>query len=259
MGAVMNGEAGLRGGDNRAFGFAVLASILIHGLLLLALPSLREAGKRPSVAPGPIIARLVQARPAAAPLSQAVEQAPQPGIEPPPVSVAKPAPAPRPVAKAEPRAPAKPAPAASSQPSSPAPASAPAQASAAPPGPAPGPLARVEPQPSAAAPAAETADAGTLARYRLQLISAAKRYKRYPRVAMDNNWEGKVELRMVIGANGMIASLSVKNGTGHDALDRQALDMIKKAKPLTPIPAALRGKEFSVDIPVIFSLKEPDA
>ncbi len=87
-------------------------------------------------------------------------------------------------------------------------------------------------------------------------MGAARRYKKYPRVAMDNNWEGKVEVRMVIGANGMIASISVRSGTGHEILDQQALDMIRKAKPLAPIPAALRGKEFTVDLPVIFSLKD---
>jgi protein TonB len=104
-----------------------------------------------------------------------------------------------------------------------------------------------------------TEDAATLAQYRLAIIAAAKRYKRYPRVAMDNNWEGKVEVRMVIGANGMISVLSVRTSAGHEILDQQALDMIKKAKPLTPIPSALRGKEFTVDIPVIFSLKDSGA
>ncbi len=248
----------MREHENRVFGYAVLVSIVVHGLLLFALPSLRESGKRPMAAPGPIVARLVQPAATAPSPPAPAEEAPVPKVESPRPATPAAAPKPSPAARTEPKAAAKPAPVAAAQPSTASPSSEPAPAAPAATSAVPG-LARVEPQPSAAAPAAEAADAGTLARYRLQLISAAKRYKRYPRVAMDNNWEGKVELRMVIGANGMIASLSVKNGTGHDALDQQALDMIKKAKPLTPIPAALRGKEFSVDIPVIFSLKEPDA
>ena len=59
-------------------------------------------------------------------------------------------------------------------------------------------------------------------------MSAARRYKRYPRIAMDNNWEGKVEVRMVVGANGMISSITIRSGTGHEVLDQQALDMIRK-------------------------------
>jgi TonB family protein len=47
----------------------------------------------------------------------------------------------------------------------------------------------------------------------------------------------------------------VKSSSGYEILDNVAVDMIKKAKPLTPIPAALRGKEFTVDIPVIFDLQ----
>jgi protein TonB len=269
---------------NRTFSLAVLVSIVAHAVLLLvAFPQFRDTSKRPAIAPGPIVARLVQTKPPAPPAPpkpEAAEPAPPPPVakpEPPPpppvvkpapppkpIPVVKPEPKPVPVAKpapvARPASEAKPEPRPAPSPEPPRPAApAPSEtASAAPAAPAtsapPGPVAKVDPQP-----AAPPADAATLAQYRLAIITSAKRYKRYPRVAMDNNWEGRVEVRMVVGANGMIASISIKTGTGHDILDKQALDMIRKAKPLTPIPSALRGKEFTVDIPVIFSLKEPDA
>ena len=73
---------------------------------------------------------------------------------------------------------------------------------------------------------------------------------------MDNNWEGKAEVRLVIGADGNIASISIKTPSGFEVLDQQALDMIRRAKPQAPIPAALRGKGFTIDVPVVFSLKE---
>ncbi len=255
-------HGGLRryGADNRAFNYAVLGSILLHGLLLFALPGLRESSKRPEVTPGPIVARLVQPRAVPPQLAPTPQTEPQPAPqvqETPPPPVAKPAPVskPAPIAKAA-KAPAKPAPTA---PTPSAPAAEQAPSVAAPPSAAPPAVAKAEPQPAASAPSAEVPDAGTLAQYRLQLITAAKRYKRYPRVAMDNNWEGTAEIRMVIGANGMIASLVIRKGTGHDVLDQEAIQWIKKAKPLAPIPAALRGKEFTVDIPVIFNLKETGA
>ena len=115
------------------------------------------------------------------------------------------------------------------------------------------------PKRRAVAPAPVAPDAGTLAQYRLAVIDAAKRYKRYPRVALDNHWQGRVEVRMVIGANGAIASLELRASTGHHVLDQEALDMIRQAKPQTPIPVALRGREFAIEIPVIFSLLEPGA
>jgi periplasmic protein TonB len=260
--------SGARGydGDNRAFSYAILCSIVLHGLLLLALPSLRDSSRRADAHPGPIIARLSPPQ-TAAPSPPRSEPQPAPPVEekapPPPPPVVKPAPAPKPVPLAKaPKPPAKPTPVA---PAPPAPRAAPAEtppaptASTAPPAPAPARVESAPAAPAASSPSIETPDAGTLAQYRLQLISVAKRYKRYPRVAMDNNWEGTAEIRMVIGANGMIASLVVRKGSGHDILDKEALDWLRKAKPLAPIPAALRGKEFTVDIPVIFNLKEPGA
>ena len=72
---------------------------------------------------------------------------------------------------------------------------------------------------------------------------------------MERGWQGRVEIRLVIRSNGVIQSTNVKASSGYEILDNQALDMVKKAKPLTPIPAALRGREFTVDIPVIFDLQ----
>jgi periplasmic protein TonB len=121
------------------------------------------------------------------------------------------------------------------------------------------PVAQPKQEPVARPPAVASspdADPQTLGQYRIAIIAAAKRYKRYPRLALDNNWEGQAEIRMVIGTDGAIASISIKTPSGHDVLDQQALEMIRKAKPQAPIPAALRGRGFTVDVPVLFSLKE---
>jgi len=115
-------------------------------------------------------------------------------------------------------------------------------------------VAKAEPQPSTPAPS--TAEADSLLSYRTELIEMAKKYKRYPRVAMDNNWEGKVVVRLVIGANGMISSIQVLSSAGHEVLDKQAQDMIQKAKGRVLIPPALRGRNFTIEIPVTYELKE---
>lgn len=247
--------------DNRAIHYAVVASIVFHGLLLSLAP--KQASKQRADLPGPIVARLVQpAAPPAAPATppQAEPQQPQPQVE-----TAKPEPVPlppkpSPIAKPSPKAPSKAAPAAPAKPSAPTPSAEPAPSTPAAP-PSPGPVAKADPQPAApsTAPAPSVEDAGSLAQYRMQLIGVAKRYKRYPRVAMDNNWEGDVVVRMVIGANGMIASISVKTSSGHEILDKQAIEMFQKAKPLVPIPSALRGKEFAIEVRAIYNLKDPDS
>ncbi len=246
--------------QNRAFHYAVLFSIALHGALLAVLSTLPAPESR-APAPGPITARLAEPLPAAAPpaapptIPQAEPIEPRAREKPsPPV---KPAPAvkPRPVAKAQSKAPATVAP-----PEPSAPAAEPVLEGPPPPGPPPATsVARADPTPAPGAPSAETFDAGSLAQYRLQLISAARKYKRYPRAAMDNNWEGDVVVRMVIGANGMITALSVKSSSGHEVLDRQALEMFKRAKPLVQIPPALRGREFTIELRAIYSLKDQES
>ena len=44
----------MRDGANRAFGYAILASILLHALLLAALPALREFSARLPADPAPL-------------------------------------------------------------------------------------------------------------------------------------------------------------------------------------------------------------
>ena len=102
----------------------------------------------------------------------------------------------------------------------------------------------------------ETVDMNLLEAYRLALIDAARRYKRYPAQAMERGWEGRVEIRVVVGANGKIKNALVKRSSRYQILDDQALDMVRRAfDALTQDKPAPRGREFSVDVPVIFELQ----
>ncbi|MGC2520094.1 MAG: TonB family protein [Burkholderiales bacterium] len=227
-------------------------SVALHALALFGFPGL---GPGAPVSGAKILTATFTPKPASPELAPAVDQAaprlpePQPG-PPQPKPEIEPE-TPRPVlAKSAPDAPAVPQQAASAPTPSPA-LSIPAQTAGAAPS---VPEAQVPATPGETA-ARPAADAGTLDQYRLALIDAAGRYKRYPVQAMENGWQGRVEIRLVIGVNGMIRTAGVKTSSGYRILDDQAMDMVKKAKPLTQIPSALRGREFTVDIPVIFDLQ----
>lgn len=230
----------MRDRANRAFGYAVVASILLHALLLLALPSLRRLPQ----APMPLIARLVQAQPKPEPAAP-VEEMRKPRVPEQRSAAQRPVAKPAPVPAAVPIP--QPAPAAASEPAPPAPAAPIAPA-------APGPVARIEPQSAATTPVGP--DPGVLDRYRLQLITAAARFKRYPRSAIDNNWEGEVVVRMTIGADGRIAALGIKSSSGHEMLDQQALEMFRIAKPFVLLPPELAGSAFELELRAIYSLKD---
>ena len=244
----------------RALLGCVLASIALHALVLLGL-SWGEESAPPAKALLVLTARLAPV--ATAPRAQPPAPAARPVAPPPsaPKSVSEPRPvqttrAPE-VSRKAPADAVKPAPAESAPADSAAAAS---SASSAAPG-----QARSAPQPPVGAPTEASArsgsevDSGTLEQYRLALIVATRRYKRYPAIAMEKGWQGRVEVRMEIGANGMLASASVKRSSGHEILDNQALDMLKKGKTTVQIPTSLRGRAFNVDVPVIFNLDDPGA
>ena len=233
--------------QQRSLWICVAVSMLFHIAVLIGFSGARE-GKPAQMPAKALTAKLAPASVMPAPPAavRPPEPPPPPQVKPQPVS---PVPVQTKTAPAAPKAEAAAvAPAAPSAPAPPQPAapSAPPQA-----------VPNATSVPSAVEQSARPSDAdeaGSRDQYRLALIGAAKRYKRYPAQAMQNGWTGKVEIRLVIGANGMIQSAAIKTSTGFSLLDETALDMIKKAKPLTQIPAALRGKEFTVDVPVIFDL-----
>jgi protein TonB len=220
----MRGEVG----QNRRLHFAIAASLALHAVVFLAVSERRHPARPAESSPGPIEARLAEPPPPAA----------EPEASP-PVAQKKSLPVATPQTKppaAE--APARiPAPEASTAEATPSPA-----------------VARSEPAPPAA-PGTAAADPGTLGQYRLQLIAAARRYKRYPPLARENSWEGNVVVGVAIAASGA-AEVKIKNSSGYQILDRQALEMFRQATQAVPVPPALRGKEFAFEVRAVYGLQD---
>jgi len=226
---------------------AVAVSVVLHALLLYVLPILKEAVRAPAP---PLTARLVTPIPPEPPRAEPQAQRP---VTPSPVPAAKPAPQ-RPVPAIAPAAPIlsmeaakQPAEPAFTVP--PAPPAPPAPALTAP----QAPVAKAELAPGGAA---SGPDPGSMARFRLEMIEIAKRYKRYPRIARDNNWEGRVNLRVAFGESGAITLQSVTKSSGRTVLDDEAKAMFRSAQPQVAIPPALRGKAFVLDFEVEFVLRD---
>ena len=249
MAAVLAGGFYANESGKRLLLWAVAASLTLHLALLYVLPLLQDATRVRAVAPS-LTAHLAKPKPpepAPARIEPPVQPAARPQVEPVAKAVSQPSPVPAPPARFPGVEPAQQA----AEPASvvpAAPAAAPAVPSAA---------ARAEP-PTASqqVAAAGGPDPGTVARFRLELMDLARRYKRYPRVAQENNWEGRVELRIAIGEDGAISSLTVKQGAGRAVLDDEAQAMIRNAKANATIPPGLRGKAFDLEISVDFLLKD---
>jgi periplasmic protein TonB len=238
---------------NRTFHYAVLASLVLHALLLFAFPDLVDTARRVASLPPQIIARLMEPEPAPAPPvpekpAAAPETPPARKPEAPKPRVAKPLPQPQAPVVREMR----PEPAAPSQ-------------APEPPAPAAPPVAAIEPQPALAAPQspapsaapspAQAPEALSRDQYRVQLIDEARRHKRYPSLARENNWQGDVRVGVAVAANGR-PTVTLKGSSGYEVLDRQALEMFTQAARAVPVPPALRGKEFALEVRAVYGLED---
>jgi len=229
-------EGAARPALNRVLLYAILGSLALHGVLLFGLSMEREAAKGELPVP-PLEARLVEPPAPALPKVEPPEPKVEP-IKPPPRPVVKPKPRPRP----------KPAPIAKPIPEAPPPE--PAAEPAASPS-----VAKVEPRPAPRGPSAAELEARERDAYRRAVMDAARRHNRYPPLARENNWQGEVQVGMLIGPDGAV-SLTIKRSSKHAVLDRQALEMFRQAQAQVPLPASLRGKQITLELRAIYNLRD---
>ncbi len=78
--------------------------------------------------------------------------------------------------------------------------------------------------------------------------------KHYPHIARANRWEGRVVLRAVIGEDGQLVDLKVAESSGHSILDEAALEVLKKAAPLTLLQP-LGRPQVVVQVPISYRLR----
>ena len=182
---------------NRTFHYAVLASLALHAAsALYAFPDLVDTARRAASLPPQIIARLMEPEPAPAP---PVPEKPAAAPETPPPRKPRSSEAARGEAAAQPEAPVvrdmRPEPRCRAQRREPpAPAAPPSRRSSR-------SLQRPRHRPASPSPA-QAPESLSRDQYRVQLIDEARRHKRYPPLARENNWQGDVRVGVAVAANG---------------------------------------------------------
>lgn len=99
-------------------------------------------------------------------------------------------------------------------------------------------------------------DSGDIREYRTSLAISAKRFNRYPPLAKERGWEGKVEIAVDHRHRLPGPEVSVVASSGRKVLDDQALEMIRQAVRMTDPPQRLQGRDFRMLLPVTFSLDD---
>ena len=90
--------------------------------------------------------------------------------------------------------------------------------------------------------------------YTIALGASASRLRRYPPLARERGWEGRVEVAVILLPGLVVPRVGLRRGCGHELLDEQALEIVRGAVAAVPLPEALRGRSAAVRLPIEFSL-----
>jgi protein TonB len=121
---------------------------------------------------------------------------------------------------------------------------------------APPPMPEVAPAEVAAAPVQGPPSvdrSNAVPTWRSSIAALLERNKRYP--ADARNDRGVAQVAFSLDRKGRVMSSRIVTTSGSPALDREALEMIKRSQPFPPPPAALPGTEVSLTVPVRFNMR----
>ena len=227
--------------------WAVICSMLLHLLLALVLPNIEFDISKQN--PKPLTVEIMQPAPVALP-EPVVETEP---IKPEPIKkpelikqpvkpIKQKSPEPSPIQEANPEpAPAEPPP--------------PNVITAAPKVDAPPVIVTPPPEPPKKVEPSENDISNALGQYGNTLGRAIAKHKSYPKIAQMRGWQGECLLDLKLDGSGNVLSANIKESSGHESLDNQALEMVRKASPFPEPPEALRGRSFNITVPVSFKLE----
>lgn len=237
-------------GPSQTFVWAVVISIALHLLAVLYLPNFKtepvetlpevlnieiEAPKAPEPVESPVIE------------SEPVPEPPKPKVQPKIEPKVIPTPKPAPIETYEP--PAPPSEPVDEPPAPPVmavePTKNPPPVFTAPPPP---------PPPEPIGPSQADLDAARRG-YADRLARAIAQHKQYPRIAQMRGWQGEALIDLKLDGNGAVLATRIERSSGFEVLDKQALEMVKKAAPFPAPPDILKSSVFNIQVPVSFKLE----
>jgi periplasmic protein TonB len=87
-----------------------------------------------------------------------------------------------------------------------------------------------------------------VAKWERLLVAQLERHKRYPPHA--NGKAGEARLAFSIDRSGQVVASRIVQSSGSDALDQEALALLKRAAPLPPPPAGMSDDQLSFVVPI---------
>lgn len=88
-----------------------------------------------------------------------------------------------------------------------------------------------------------------------KLMMKLNEAKRYPNRARQLHQEGIVYLRFTMNREGLVLRKSIETSTKYALLNKEALQLLKRAQPLPKMPSEILGETLELVIPVEFFLQ----
>lgn len=102
------------------------------------------------------------------------------------------------------------------------------------------------------APSAVSGPASSAAvRFQQALLRHVAQYQRYPNAARALHLEGKVDTQFSMSRDGKLLGVWVRTSSGQIMLDKEAIETIRRAQPLPPIPPELPDR-MNIHVQLVF-------
>jgi protein TonB len=89
------------------------------------------------------------------------------------------------------------------------------------------------------------------AKFQQALLRHVAQYQRYPNAARPLHLQGKVDTQFAIGRDGQLLGVWVRTSSGQMILDKEAIETIRRAQPLPPIPPEL-PERMNIHVQLVF-------
>jgi len=97
-------------------------------------------------------------------------------------------------------------------------------------------------------------DTNAIPTWKKLVVTALERHKRYPAAAQARNEKGTAELAFSLDRRGKLTASHIVKSSGSAALDQETLELVRRAQPFPPPPAAMPGAQIDLLVPIRFNM-----
>ncbi|MDE5451429.1 TonB family protein [Bradyrhizobium sp. CSA112] len=91
--------------------------------------------------------------------------------------------------------------------------------------------------------------------WRTQVLALVEKNKRYPEAARSRREQGTAQVSFTLDRKGMVINARVTQSSGSNALDEEAIALLRRAQPFPAPPATFPGEFVVVRQPIRFTVK----